>query len=625
MEEAPSFISLLLVLFLAFLVPIVLLRFKNLRLPIVVGEILAGILVGGSGLGLVRASDPVLEVLSQLGFVFLMFLSGMEIDFSGLRITDSKSKKEGQWTRGPILLSVLNFALTLVLSSAFGLFFAKFGLVRNAWMLALILSTTSLGVVMPVLKEGGLIRGPVGQLILVAAMIADFATMLLITVLVAVLSSGLTLDILLIGVLFVVFFLMYYFGRLFFDHIPGVRRVIEELSHASAQLKVRAAFTLMLIFVALSEALGTELILGAFLAGAVVSLLRIPSDAALSQKLEGIGFGFFIPIFFIMVGVNFSLAALFESPQAILLVPLLLAAAIIVKFIPALVFRLRFSWRESLAAGSLLSARLSLIIAASAIGVRLGVISQSVNAAIILVAIVTVTLAPLAFTRLIPKPVNAAPPIIVASTGELGLLVAEHLQAHGEPVIVIGSSDEGAAHARQRGIEVVLARLDQFDPVAAPYLEKARALICTSTDMEFNYQVCKLAHANYGIDHLVVQVNDPRDRTRFEQLGVLTLNPALDRIAMLALVGRNPALYELLTRTDDEKNVVEVFMRNPIFTNRPLKDIRLPGDLLVLAVHRQGELLVPHGNTILELGDQLTLVGSVEAIDSTRQMLAAPN
>ncbi len=218
--------------------------------------------------------------------------------------------------------------------------------------------------------------------------------MLLITVVVAALSDGLTLDILLIGLLFVAFFLMYYFGGMFFNRIKGVRRILEELSSATAQIKVRAAFTMMLIFVALAEMLGTEIILGAFLAGAIIALLKRPEDEGLIHQLDAIGYGFFIPIFFIMVGVDFNLTSLISSPSALLLVPLLLIAAAVVKLLPSLVFKTSFSWKQTLAAGTLLSSRLSLIIAASAIGLRIGVISEPFNAAIILVAITTVVIAP---------------------------------------------------------------------------------------------------------------------------------------------------------------------------------------------------------------------------------------
>jgi Kef-type K+ transport system membrane component KefB/Trk K+ transport system NAD-binding subunit len=620
MHQSPSYIALLIVLLLAFSVPLVLSWVKWLRLPVIVGEIIAGIIVGRSGLGLIGEQDPMLSLLAELGFVFLMFLAGMEIDFSNLRKSGVKRLPQGKRTWGPLGLGTIHFACTLLLSALIGIIFHRLGLTKNPWMMALILSTTSLGVVMPVLKEGRLIGGRLGQTILIAALIADFATMTLITVLVALVSTGLTFKILLIGVLFLAFFLLQHFGTLFINKVPGVRAAIGELSHASTQLKVRAAFTLMLIFVALSEALGAEMILGAFLAGAVVSLLRTADDAELGRKLEAIGFGFFIPIFFITVGLNFNLSALSASPKALLLAPLLLAAAILVKLAPALVFRLSFSWRESLAAGTLLSARLSLIIAASAIGMRLGIIDEPVNAAIILVSIVTVTLAPLIFARLAPRRQEPAPPIIVASAGELGLLVAARLQAHGERTVIVSSHPEGVEHARQRGLDAVVGDIDKNDPVLAPLLEKARAVICTSTDMAFNYQVCKLARTVYGIEHVVVEVNDPQERSRFEQLGALTLNPALDRVAMLVLLSRNPALYQLLTRTDDDKEVVEVVVRDPAIAGRPLRGLQLPGDLLILAVRRKGELLVPHGNTHLESRDQLTVVGSIEAIDAARRM-----
>jgi Kef-type K+ transport system membrane component KefB/Trk K+ transport system NAD-binding subunit len=623
MKESPSFISLLIVLLLAFVVPIVLSRFKRLRLPVIVGEILAGIIVGRSGLGLIGEQDPVLTLLSELGFVFLMFLSGMEIDFSNIGSAGSNNSNDSnkkQQLLGPLPLGVLTFALTLGSSIIIGLVFTKLGLVKSPWMMALILSTTSLGVVMPVLKESGLISGSLGQMVLISALIADFATMCLITILVTVFSSGLTFKILLIGILFLLFFLMQYYGKRFVNRMPGVRLAVRELSHASTQIKVRAAFTVMLIFVALSEALGAEVVLGAFLAGAVVSLLRTPEDVELGKKLEAIGFGFFIPIFFITVGLNFNLSALYGSPKALMLAPLLLISALAVKMIPALVLRFRFSWRETFAAGVLLSARLSLIIAASAVGLRLGIISESVNAAIILVSIITVTLAPMVFARLAQRAKTETAPIIVASSGELGLIVAERLKAHGERVIVVSTHAERVEQAIKRGIEAVLGNPGIVDPKIAPYLENAQAIVCTSNDIEYNYNVCSLAHTVYGIENIVVEINDQSDHERFAQVGALTLNPALDRVSMFTLLARNPALYQLLTRTDDDKEVAEVTVRSGKLIGKPLRQLNLPDALLMLAVRRKGELIVPHGNTRLEARDQVTLVGTLDAIATARKM-----
>jgi Trk K+ transport system NAD-binding subunit len=477
--------------------------------------------------------------------------------------------------------------------------------------------------VLPVLKEHGLSGGRYGQTILITALIADFATMLLITVLVAVLSHGLTLNILLIGILFVAFFLFYRLGSLFFKKLPAVRRVLEELSHATAQIKVRAAFALMLVFVVLAQVLGAEIILGAFLSGAVLTLLRTPEDESLSSQLEAIGFGFFIPIFFIKVGVDFNLAVLLSSTTSLLLVPLLLLAAILVKFVPTLIFRYAYPWRETLAAGMLLSARLSLIIAASAIGLRLNIIGPTVNSAIILVAILSVTLSPVLFVHMLPHRADEAPQlIIVAGAGELGIEVTRNLLAHNEQVLLVDADEERVNRARQRRLQAQTDDLTQPGPVLSARLDQAKALVCTYNDASLNYQICIQARTVFGIPHVVAQVSSPQDIEQFEQLGAATMNAALDRAALLVLLTRNPAMYALLTRTDDSKEVSEVVVHNPQLVAKALRQITLPGDLLVLALRRQGELLVPHGNTRLEEGDHLTLVGSLEFIEDGQRLFA---
>ena len=622
MEETVSFYPLLIVVTLALVVPITLSRFKRLRLPIVVGEIIAGIVIGRSGLGWVQQHDPILDLLAELGFVFLMFLSGMEIDFSSIGSVSSGRAKSGKQPWGPLPLGGLSFLLTLTLSSLVGFMLVRMELVSNPWMIALILSTTSLGVVVPVLKERGLSSGRYGQTLLIAALIADFATMLLITVVVAALSHGLTLDILLIGVLFVAFFLMYQFGMLFFNRIPGVRRLLDELSTATAQIKIRIAFTIMLIFVALAEMLGTEIILGAFLAGAIVSLLSTNEDTETMQQLESFGFGFFIPIFFIMVGVDFNFEALVSSSQALLLLPILLIAAILVKVLPSLVFRLNFSWRETLSAGTLLSARLSLIIAASAIGLRLGVITEPVNAAIILVAIITVTLAPLIFVRTAPDAEHQENrPIIVVGAGILALQVAEQIRGHNDRVVLIDTKSDRIKRARKRGFEAIVASVDRYDPEAEAYLNLANRLVCLYSNVEKNYRVCDYVRSTYGIDHVVSRVTVPGEIQRFEKIGVTPMNAATDQAMLLALLTRNPTIYELLTRTDDDKEVCEVTVRNANLLHRPLRELDLPEDMMILAVRKEEQLIVPNGETRLESGDQLTLVGPYSCVEKSRLML----
>jgi Kef-type K+ transport system membrane component KefB len=289
----------------------------------------------------------------------------------------------------------------LVVAGAFAWLLTFIGVATNLWLMTLILSTTALGVVVPVLKETRLSQTLFGQTILLATVVADFVTMFLISLLVAFISRGLTGEILLVFLLFVAFIAAARLGTAL-SRIKPLQTVIEELSHATAQIKIRAAFSTLLIFVVLAEKLGIELIVGAFLAGIIVTLLRTPEDRELTGHLEAFGFGFLIPIFFIMFGVDFNLPALLSSSEALASVPLLLLAAVAVKIAAASVFRLNHSWREVLAAGVLMCPRLSLIIAAAAIAKKLGVIDDAVNAAVILVAIVTVTASPLAFLRILP-------------------------------------------------------------------------------------------------------------------------------------------------------------------------------------------------------------------------------
>lgn len=622
MNAAHSFLPLLIVLLIAVAVPILLSRVKRVAIPIVVGEILAGMVVGRSGLAWVAAGDPLISILAEFGIVFLMFLSGMEIDFNSLRFNPSSAQRSDGGRVGVLPLALLHFALTVVLAGAAAYALFQFELANNIWFGALILSTTSLGVVVPVLKESDLITQRLGQCILVTAVIADFVTMLLITISVAIVSQGVTAEILLIGLLFVVFFLFYRFGTIL-NRVLTLRRTIEELSHATAQIKVRAAFAVMIAFVGLSETVGSEIILGAFLAGAIIGLLRTADDAELSRQLEAIGFGFFIPIFFIKVGVDFNLPVLLASSRALFLVPFLLVAAIMVKVIPALSFAAIFPLRQSLAAGVLLSARLSLIIAAAAIGKRLGVIGDAVNGAIILVAVVTVTAAPIVFARMVPgRRSGKLKRIVVVGAEDLGVQVAKRLKAHLEPLTIVDSDPELIARAAHNGFDTVCCDLDRDEGKFKEVCDTARALVCTYDDAELAYRICSLAKGDYKVPHVVAQVADPSARARFDALGVTSMNAALDRPALLALLTRTPALYALLSRTDDDKEVFEVVVANPRDLDRPLRELDLPGGLLALAVRRDGELLLPNGNTRLCRNDRLTIAGSIADIELAKQRFA---
>lgn len=401
MHEGHDFVPLLIVTGISLLTVFVSLKIRVMRIPIVVGEILMGMLLGHSGLRIIpEEPGPWLSFLSLFGFTMLMFLSGLEIDFEAVR-RNLVGRGFRDIMKGRVGLAIQIFLGSLSLSFIFSLLLVRLGIVESPWVMALILSTTSVGIVVPLLKERGNLNSDFGQALILAAVVADFATMFLITVVVAIhIKGGLTIDVAVLAAVFAAFFVFVTVGRRL-KAGPSIKRVFREGATATAQIRVRSAMTVMLFFIVLSQFTGTEIILGAFLAGAVVSLLTTPGGGRLGVKLDAIGYGFLIPYFFIMVGAKFQISELLASPIMLLLAPTLLVIAFTVKMIPAWLLRSRFGKRRAIAGGILLSSRLSLVIAAAAIGVEMGAISPGVNSSIILVAVVTCLVSPILYNKLL--------------------------------------------------------------------------------------------------------------------------------------------------------------------------------------------------------------------------------
>lgn len=319
MSESSPFLSLLLITALAAFVPLLASRLRRIRLPTVVGEILAGMIVGRSGLDLIQSS-PTLDFLALFGFSYLMFLSGLEVEFAAFS-ADSEDSGSRSRLRRSVLLGSLVFFLSLVISYSSACVLLFLDLISDPLMIALILSTTSPGIVVPVLKERALIATDLGQTILFSALTADFGTLLLITVDVVILSHGPTPEVLFILVFLVAFAFLFRMAKAAAG-VSSLRGVFDELAHVTSQIHVRGAVALMVACIVLSEWLGIEVILGAFLAGVLISLLsRQDRTQFLRLKMDAIGFGFFVPIFFIMVGVRFDLTAIAQSPRTLALVP----------------------------------------------------------------------------------------------------------------------------------------------------------------------------------------------------------------------------------------------------------------------------------------------------------------
>jgi Kef-type K+ transport system membrane component KefB len=367
----------------AFLSPFLLGLLPMLRLPSVVFEIVAGIVIGPSVFGWVEV-DQTIEVLALIGLAYLLFLAGLEIDFRQLR---------GRLLRLALMGWAVSFALAAV--AGYGLKLA--GLVNTPLLVAIILSATSLGVIIPVLADVGELNTRFGQLVLAAASIADFGAVILLSLFFSGESGPGSTAVLLsvfAGLLLVTFFVVRTAER--------SRRVEEDLLHlqdSSAQIRVRAAMVLMIAFVALAEGLGLEVILGSFAAGALLALLD--QDKRLTHpnfrtKLEAIGFGFFIPVFFVTVGIRFDLQALLDDPSNLAMVPIFLAALLVVRGLPALAYRRFVGPRRAAVAGILQATSLPFIVAATAIGMELGAVDSAEASALIAAGLLSVLIFPLA-------------------------------------------------------------------------------------------------------------------------------------------------------------------------------------------------------------------------------------
>jgi len=377
------FTNLLIVAAVAFSAPLVLGLAPAARLPAVVLEIVAGIVIGPSGLGWVQIDLPV-DILSVVGLAFLLFLAGLEVDVDRLR---------GRTLRVAGAGFVASFALAIVA----GLALDAGGFVDSPLFVAIVLVSTSLGVIVPVLKDSEEIGSPFGQLVIAAASIADFGAIILLTLFFSgETSTGTSTKlILLVGFVVVVAALGFALSRA--ERSMRISELLVRLQDTTAQIRVRGAFVLLIGFAALAEQLGLETILGAFAAGALLSL--IDRDEAMTHpefrlKLEAVGFGVFIPVFFVASGLRFDLDALFSSASTVAQVPLFLVALLAVRGLPALLYRGLLDARRVLVSALLQATSLPFIVAATMIGLQLDLVSEASAAALIAAGLLSVILFP---------------------------------------------------------------------------------------------------------------------------------------------------------------------------------------------------------------------------------------
>lgn len=362
-----------------------------LRIPSTVGYLMFGMLLQTHLFHITEDETHWLNHLADFGLLFLMYVSGTEVDVRQLR---PKSWKKNGGASSPLVQAFSIFFTTLLLSFAISLLISHFASPKtNPYMLALLFSTTSLGVILPILEETHLLKEQLGQCLLVSALIADFLTMLLLSIFISRQTSG-SLSQVALTLAIIPFAIGVYLVLRLVQRLPWIRRLAGDI-----QVRIRAIIALLAVTTTLADFTGAEPILGSFLVGMLVSALPFSFKSRLRDYSHGIGYGFFIPIFFISVGLDFDFHSI-TSKEALMWIPVLIFVAFAVKVIPSLQLVKTFGLRRSLAGGFLMSARLSLIAAAAQIGVRIGAMQQVFADALILVAIITSLVAPILFVSL---------------------------------------------------------------------------------------------------------------------------------------------------------------------------------------------------------------------------------
>lgn len=609
-----EFLSLVIVVLAAFLTPIIVNRLNINFLPVVVAEILMGIVIGNSFLNIVER-DSILNILSTLGFIFLMFLSGLEIDFKAFK--KDKRARQGQnddesSIPGHLNLALTVFAFIMIISILLAYVFKWLGLVDDVLLMVIIISTISLGVVVPTLKEMNIMRTTIGQFILLVAVLADLVTMILLTVYGAINGQGGS-TIWLIGILVVFTAISYILGVQF-------KRMsfLQKLMDGTTQIGIRAVFALIILLVALAEGVGAENILGAFLAGVVVSLLN--PDEEMVEKLDSFGYGFFIPIFFIMVGVDLNIPSLIKEPKLLIIIPILIVAFIISKLIPVMFIRRWFDMKTTIASAFLLTSTLSLVIAAAKISERLNAISAETSGILILSAVITCVFVPIIFKKLFPVPDEFNRKIEVSLIGknQLTIPIAQNLTSQLYDVTLYYRKD--LSDRRQLSDDITMIEIADYeqDVLERLGLFDRDIVVCATNDDDINRKVAKLAKA-HQVERVICRLESTTDDTELVDSGIEIFSSYLSNKILLKGLIETPNMLNLLSNV--ETSLYEFQMLNYKYENIQLRNFPFGGDIIFVRIIRNNESIVPHGDTQLRYGDRLIVTGAKEYVDELKQEL----
>lgn len=606
-------LSLFLVVLLALVIPIFMARFQISTVPTAVAEIIVGIIMGSSGFNLIISTHD-LTFLSNLGVTLLMFLSGMEIDFDILQRKDSsKSKSHAGKTVNPIKIAVTAFGGIMVMAVVLAFALRAMGLFSEVMLAAIILMTVALGVVIATLKEKDILNRPIGQTVLLTAVLGEVIPLLLLTIYASI-NGGNAEQLWLIILLFLAaIFLLRRFKQ------PYVW--FANVTKATTQLDIRLAFFLIFALVTVAQTVGAENILGAFLAGMVMKLLE-PSEAT-KDKLTSIGYGFFIPIFFIMTGVGLNLRSLFGKPSSLMLLPVLVIFLLIAKLPVVLTYMRYFQKRNAFTGGFLTATTITIVLPTLQVARKLHAITSTQSDAFILAAVIVCILSPIVFNSnfvLLPED-KIKKTVSIVGANAMTVPVAHDLHDNWYSVkMFTGDQDRYETYDSRVENLTFLSDLNQKT------LEKDGVFDCdifvASTHIdEVNIKLARMAQ-EVGVERVIARLGQVNSDTvdEFRQKNIEIFNFTNVRAALMRALIETPTVYKIIT---DTKNVLySVKVENTHYTGKPLADLDFIDKITVSRIRRGDEWLIPHGWTVIEPGDILVFSGEFKVADHVRDLLS---
>lgn len=606
-------LSLLIVMVAALLIPLVMARFNISSVPTAVAEIVTGIILGKSLLGIVTTSDA-LGLMSTLGVMMLMFLSGMEINFDLFK----KQPGAAPNPKSPVNLAGQAFGLVIVSAAVLGVILNQVGLFDDVFLATILFSTVALGVVIATLKEKEILGRPAGQTILLTAVLGEVIPMLALTIYASI-NGGNASQLWLIVLLFLAAIVLL---RRFKQPFIWFNKI----SKATTQLDIRLAFFLIFILVTIAEQVGAENILGAFLAGMVMKLLE-PSEAT-QEKLTSIGYGFLIPFFFIMTGVKLNLKQLFAHPQALALIPILVACFVLAKLPAMLVFSRRFAKRNAFAGSFLTVTTITLVLPSLQVARNLHAITSTQSDAFVLAAVIVCIIGPIVFnaTYKLEKADLIKQRVVILGTNTITVPIAQQLSKNWYVIRMVTDSEENYKTYNSEVRDLTyLAKIDETTLDQGDYFDTDILVVAFLNDRK-NARLAQLAK-KHGVNRVIASQESPnvdqRRITNLKTAGVEIFNSFNVETSVLRSMIESPSIIELLT--DTEAGLFEATVRNQRYVGRELHTLPFIDKITVSRIYRKHKPIAPHGDTTLELGDHILFTGAHADAEVARNELRRKN